>query len=202
MRIRQRSCTLQVDNISSRKRAVHCGQYLARADLNINDEDDRRIHHPPLTSYTSTPESSPTENYKQSRRSDWQKRNENCELKFYEFPCNLHACMSSPFLSSNDHRSLVSNFLNLDNVIVQETKTSLNFLQTVFSINANNHIMYYTLLNGSNNDLFSQIDVSDTDINDEQISILKDLLLKHSSCFRPTPGRTALVQHYIDTGNT
>ena len=63
-------------------------------------------------------------------------------------------------------------------------------------------MMYHILSNGSNDDLFSQIYVYDTDINDEQISILKGLLLKYSSCFRPTPRQTALVQHYIDTGNT
>ena len=131
VRIRQRSCTLQVANASSPKRAVHCDQYLAVADLHINDDDYGRIHYPPLTSYTGTPNPSPTENYKQSRRSDWQKRNENCELMFYA-SCNLDACMSSPFLSFNGHSSLVSNFHNLGNVIGQETKTFLIFSRLSF----------------------------------------------------------------------
>ena len=226
VQIRQQLCALQVANFSSRKQTIHHGQYLAVADLRLNDDDHHHNDYSLLTSYASILEcpqiinssystssqalsqyDHPSlhlyeENQQQSFSPDCQQLNENCELKFYNVLCNCDACRSLYFLSLNRHRSLASNFRSLGSLIVQEDKKSLSFSSAIFSINTNDKFMYNTLLDDSNNDFLSQFDISDTDIDNHQMSVLQNLLLKYSDCFRPMPGRTPLVEHHIDTVDT
>ncbi|CAF4998130.1 unnamed protein product, partial [Rotaria sp. Silwood1] len=51
-------------------------------------------------------------------------------------------------------------------------------------------------------DFLINLNLSDSDLTIHQIEQLKSLLVKYYKCFEDTLGRTSLVQHHIDTGNT
>ncbi|CAF4652775.1 unnamed protein product, partial [Rotaria magnacalcarata] len=46
------------------------------------------------------------------------------------------------------------------------------------------------------------INITDTDLTEDELIQLKNLLTKYHTCFRNKPGHTSLTQHHIDTGTT
>ena len=57
-------------------------------------------------------------------------------------------------------------------------------------------------LSSSNSQFLCDRNVNDTDLDSQQVTQLRNLLLQYHACFRDKPGRTSLTQHHIDTGNT
>ncbi|CAF3309786.1 unnamed protein product, partial [Rotaria sp. Silwood2] len=54
----------------------------------------------------------------------------------------------------------------------------------------------------SNIDFLQSFNVTDTDLNENELIQLRNLLITYRTCFNDKPGRTSVTQHHIDTGTT
>jgi len=133
--------------------------------------------------------------------------------------CENSTCTNSVCRSTVSSHIKSNNFINSDNFkfIADNFKfhdTSMATISsniqpsTVFPLHSNvtsNTFLLDNYDNSSPTDSFNfltDLDLNDTDITSFQTSQLKSLLIKYYKCFDDKLGRTSLVQHHIDTGNT
>lgn len=63
------------------------------------------------------------------------------------------------------------------------------------------HISINTL-SSYDQDFLRDLNIHESDLDSDQISQLQQLLLKYRACFNEKPGRTSIIRHHIDTGDT
>ncbi len=119
-------------------------------------------------------------------------------------------CSSSPCDLSSSSSTSTTPSLSQGSP-TNQPHSSISFISSQPFLSHTSSVPSTTLLSSSiNHDLSSSsqrdflhlLNLTDTDLTQDEISQLKTLLLKYHTCFREQPGRTRLTQHHIDTGTS
>ncbi|CAF4881812.1 unnamed protein product, partial [Rotaria socialis] len=186
VRIKNQGCLIQVINCSSKSQVIYPGQYLAIADLYDDDVNNSNCVLPLLSTSTSL-----------FNITDFSRRI-NCYNKFDQSPQNKNRSFNNS-TDINQQNIQLSNYVQLNSPNLQASiilslhsspKPDTLFTEQKDTSTAK---LY---------DLLADLNLSDTDLTINESEQLKLLLVKYYKCFEDQLGRTSLIQHHIDTGNT
>ncbi|CAF4354949.1 unnamed protein product [Rotaria sp. Silwood2] len=198
---------VQIANCTARQQQVNSGEYVALADLYLGGFDSTSDVYPMSSSPSNSSSLSSWESptpistegfYLNSSSTDYESPTIDTDQQQHDSSTSQSHLNSS--LPPQTHT-----FFNTQQPSIINTSLTSTSSHKFSSSSSNINLPTATIRDTSslsNIDFLQSFNVTDTDLNENELIQLKNLLITYRTCFNDKPGRISVTQHHIDTGTT